>query len=152
MAFVKRNSRKNCAFFEENPVLPADICPRGAALCNRSAILYKCKQIVNMILLSFYLAVLREGMYNVSQVRWQVWVCSLSPFLFIAKKRDGAVQMRGLMSRFSFALRIFHNPLPAWFCEKPPLKISVFFKSNTAQLKLRCFAEILCPDFVAVSR
>ena len=24
------------------------------------------------------------------------------PFLFIAKKRDGAVQMRGLMSRFSF--------------------------------------------------
>ena len=37
----------------------------------------------------------------------------LSPFLFIAKKRDGAVQMRGLMSRFSFALRIFHTPLSA---------------------------------------
>ena len=25
-------------------------------------------------------------------------------------------------------------------------------KGNTAQLKRRCFAEILCPDFVAVSR
>ena len=31
------------------------------------------------------------------------------PFLFIAKKRDGAVQQRGLMSRFSSVLKTFPN-------------------------------------------